>query len=242
MTQSKDAEEWNKTATKVFSEFTSETLQTLTLDRLWLWSSYSVRLSQSRQRLQFSSKRGCKIYTNPSLWLHVLCFGSGRLQRQCQWQSSKLSDRAPVFLEWLIWNTGQYKHSPAHHRQYHWKAKLLHRSQDFIGCHVDFACSGISIGLSMILWLMVCVFWLWNQQPESPEPAAHQDLKSTTPPGSCLWVLLLMQPQHISLSLLYIQPCLALLSFCTQDDLHCNLLRSGQLGHPHLCSPASTDG
>lgn len=133
--------------------------------------------------LQFSSKRGCKIYTNPSLWLHVLCFGSGRLQRQCQWQSSKLSDRAPVFLEWLIWNTGQYKHSPAHHRQYHWKAKLLHRSQDFIGCHVDFACSGISIGLSMILWLMVCVFWLWNQQPESPEQAAHQGLKSTTPLG-----------------------------------------------------------
>lgn len=129
---------------------------------LWLclcsWSSYSLKLSESWQILQFSSKRGCKIYTSPSLWLHVLRLCSGRLQRQCQWQSSELSDRARVFLEWLVWNMGQYKHSPAHHRQYHWKAKLLHCSSDFIGCHVDFACSGISIGLCVFLWLMVCVF------------------------------------------------------------------------------------
>lgn len=151
------------------------------------------------KKKQFSTERGAtNLYK--SLSVHVFYFCYGWLQRPCQWQSSKLSDRAWVFLEWPIWNLGQYKHSPAHHRQYHWKAKMLHNSLDFIGCHVDFSCSGISMGLSVFVWLMVCVFWVWNQQPESLKQPAHQCLKSTTPSGLCLWVLLLMQTQHISLS------------------------------------------
>lgn len=98
-----------------------------------------------------------------------------------------------VFLEWPVWNTGQYKHSPAHHRQYHWKAKLLHNSQGFIGCHVDFRCSGVSVGRCVFVWLMVCVFSLWNQQ----EPQTAEHIRVSLPPP---WAVLLdPAPAHFSL-------------------------------------------
>lgn len=158
-----------------------------------LWSFYCVKTVRGC----YQSMGGKSIQAPLSL---CFLFSRGWLQRQSQWQSSKLSDRARVFLEWPIWNTGQYKHSLAHHRQYHWKAKLQHNSQDFIGCHVDFSRSGISIGLSVFVWLMVCVFRLWNQQPESPN-SLHISVWSLPPPaGLGLWVPPLMQTQHISLS------------------------------------------
>lgn len=89
--------------------------------------------------------------------------------------------QSATFLEWLAWNTLSYLHTlPSESRTDNITGKQSHcfaGFQDFIGCHVDFACSGISIGLRVFLWLMVCVFRLWSPQPESPEHTVHQCLK-----------------------------------------------------------------
>lgn len=152
---------------------------------------------------------------------------SSQTERDCSWSGSSET-----------W--GQYKHSLARHRQYHWKAKLLLCSQDFIGCHVDFACSGISIGLRVFLWLMVCVFRLWNQQPESPEQDCTSVFETRPPPNPPSQVVPLglttnAAPAHFSLFLFYIQPCAALLQ--QTPDLQCNLFASGHLcGHLSLWS------
>lgn len=77
-----------------------------------------------------------------------------------------------------VW--GQYKHSP---ECLSVTEKLLLCFLDFIDCHVDFACSGISIGLRVFLWLMVCWFLSLKAQNR-----LHIHVWS---PRLCLWAAFL---------------------------------------------------
>lgn len=111
------------------------------------------------------------------------------------------------------------------------KATLLHNSQDLIGCHVDLACSGpLCVGVTNGLCFL---------------PVKSAACTSVFEVCRSLWVLLLMQPQHMS-SLYLTRQTLSftsLLSSCTQGDLHGNLLDSVSLGSSSPeWPPALTDG
>lgn len=167
------------------------------------WKWYSL------QRPHFSSKWGAaNLYKPLSAFAPVDSRdgvsdkeASFQMEHECSWSGSSET--------WVNRNTHQYITQTE-------KQRCCITPQILLAVMLIFSCSGISIGLSVLVWLMVCVFPGCEISSPRAQNSLHNSVWSLPPP----WVVPLgpaanAAPAYFCLrlragALLYIQPCLAL--------------------------------